>query len=605
MDSRYFRWLTGTGLGLCLVLSACGKKSSSTTANGETSILLTGQLAVTGGSTSLALASTVSVDDLNVYCVSFTLPPVAGTGDVGQDGAFSVSIATTGVSVGCFILDSSQSVLGTLVFKDPSKNSVGGSSSTSDRLALDGGESNLGAITLDLDSGKAEVDISKITVKKKDTSSAVANAFDFTGTYKFSKADSLPGKGYASPCTMQEAQAARQTPGPNACEGPMLDMPIYLKRVTGKSTTDGSTLYALAAWQSQGMDTTCGNKLGFTYEQGKAHGVDFSASGVGEGSMSWASGYADGWKNTASATASFPYMDMEQVDNFHGYPGMKQYFTQYIAWNCTNTGCQPGTTPTTGVTGFMFNANTKDSGCRDSDGKPVQNFNDWRSLTCKQEDAGEGLRKNTCSGTYNSKAITCTNVGGAFLVSGGTESTLQNAMVRFSPDDPSKNDFSILLAKSALCSSANTSTERGKLAQLRCYADYNQQNMHGPQSAAANACVRDVQVNWAAKTAAEFIIGGDGPQKPLGQHIFDRFEFDSDTSGSVRSERASVRGVQAGDNFTDCPVTEVFAMSIKKIDGSSDLYGEIQMTTKSTSAKPACKSLDGGSKKLAFKLLKQ
>ena len=169
MNKRYSTWAAGASFSLALVLvSSCGKKSSTAASADDSSIILTGQLAVSGNtSTGLSLAS-VSVDDLSMYCVTFTLPPVAGTGELDAEGKFSVTLATTGVSVGCFVLNQAQEVLVTMVFKDPSKKKLNGEASTNDRLAFDGGESNLGSITLDLDAGQAVVDISQITIKKKE-----------------------------------------------------------------------------------------------------------------------------------------------------------------------------------------------------------------------------------------------------------------------------------------------------------------------------------------------------------------------------------------------------------------------------------------------------
>jgi hypothetical protein len=339
--------------------------------------------------------------------VSFSFPPVAGTGDVGGDGKFSLSLAASGTSIGCFVLDSAQSVLGTMVFKDPSKKTLGGEGKTSDRMAFGSGDSDLGQITLDLDTGKVEVDIRQIAVKRKDISGIAASgeAFDFTGTYRFASPglDTLP-TGYQSLCTMAEQEAADSDGQENhedkRCDGPVLEMPIYFKRIAGRSTADGSPVYALSAWQSENLDNACGRKLGFSYDQAKAFGVDFSTSGVAEGEPTWASAFADGWKDTTNAKASYTLMDMEQVDNFKGFPGTKQYFKQYRTWTCDANGCNESL-PQLNKTGFQFFANTKESGCRDQAGNPIR-LDDWSEMKCSLEPLtgdSAGLFKNTCSKT--------------------------------------------------------------------------------------------------------------------------------------------------------------------------------------------------------------
>ena len=74
-----------------------------------------------------------------------------------------------------------------MVFKDDSKKSLSGDSSSKDKLALSG-EVGLGAIVLDLETGLAEVDVAQISSGVVDTTVSVTDAFDFTGTYKATSA---------------------------------------------------------------------------------------------------------------------------------------------------------------------------------------------------------------------------------------------------------------------------------------------------------------------------------------------------------------------------------------------------------------------------------
>ncbi|WP_141732366.1 hypothetical protein [Oligoflexus tunisiensis] len=628
---RFHRLGWSLSLGVWLVLtSACGKKSSSeSTSETDTSITLTGQLSLTGGESALRLAAP-AITDLSVYCVTFSVPPIAGTGDFDSEGKFSVTLDTTGVSVGCFILDSSEEILGTLVFKDPTKTDLKGGEKSSDRLAFEGGESDLGAIVLNLDTGKAEVDISKIVLKTKSAATVAAEgeAFDFTGSYKFAASGLDAPVGYENLCTQAEAEAAEAAQDWDACSGPVIDMPIYLKRLAGKSTADGSDMFALSIWASKATDDLCGNKLGFTYAEGKEHGIDFSASGIAEGDFTWKTGLVDGWKDPA-ARARNGMMKMENVDDFNGYAGMKQYFKQYRTWTC-NPGEPCVESAPTVAEGFTFNANTKESGCRDGAGKPVQ-LSDWSNMECTNTELTGGLHKNVCKKTVDSVVYTCTNIMGTFLADG---TSLSNAMTRY-PDDyevyakgaycdyngnsvfdgdewPQWNGNSqscnsgTTITQGELCSSIATTTEGGKLAQLRCYADA----LHGDgggKDEEPTACIREINTNWSASTAAEFLLDSDGPSKARGQFIMDLFEYDSATSGSLRGEDRRFEGIQVGNNWTDCEIQEVFSFSLKKIDDSGVLYGEMIENSTNVSPKPACVAEYGAGKtrKFMFTLVKQ
>ncbi|RZA22823.1 MAG: hypothetical protein EOP10_14405 [Proteobacteria bacterium] len=279
-------------LGLGLALStACSKKSkSSSTETVETQIKLSGQLALTGSSAGLRLTDP-ALTDLSVYCVTFTLPPVAGTGAIASDGKFEVTLDATGVSVGCFILDAEKTVLGTMVFKDEAKKDLNGAASADDRFALEGGASNLGQITLNLSTGKAEVDVAKIVGKVKNTAAAVVGAFDFTGSYEFDEAGVPAPSGYQNLCTRAEAEAEEETMkdshGDRKCDGPSVGFPIYMKRINGVVPGTTTPAYAMSFWASKEYDAICGNKLGVSYADGIKNGIDATNSGVAEGEFTW------------------------------------------------------------------------------------------------------------------------------------------------------------------------------------------------------------------------------------------------------------------------------------------------------------------------------
>lgn len=619
----------GLCLGLCLSYGCSKSKSKDSPSAEETQIKITGSLNLTG-TTGLRLADPV-VSDLSVYCVSFTLPPVAGTGAIATDGKFEVTLDTAGVSVGCFILDAEKSILGTMVFKDQAKKDLNGEAKSDDRFALDGGTSDLGTITLDLATGKAEVDVAQIKGNIKDTSTAVVGAYDFTGKYEFEASGATAPEGYQNLCTVAEAAAAHQAnqgSGKSTCDGPSIGMPIYLKRIAGVVPGTQTPSYAMSFWASKEYDALCGNKLGVTYADAIAHGIDPTNSGVAEGDFTWDPTLQDGWKDVTNARARNSLLKQETVTDFKGYAGIKQYFKQYRTFTCNpGSPCSDGA-PTT-AQGFQFNANTNDTGCRDAYGKSV-NLQDWSGMSCTGEQvldsasAATGLFKNVCSKTSEGKVVTCTNIGGTFLANG---TPVQNAITRFPEDfiviaqgaycDKNSNNIfdgdewpiwngnsqscssNVTLKQGQLCSAITGTSSEEKLAQLRCYAEARQGDDEDFSS-----CTREVRTNWSAKTPEEFLVGGKA--KPKGQFVFEKLDYDSPNSASLRGEEHDFRGVQVGDNWTDCEINSVFSFSVRKIDGSEDLYGEMIQTETNVSPKPACIATFGSSKptKYMFRMKK-
>jgi hypothetical protein len=625
MQSNFSKGLIGISLGL-LLFAGCSKKSSkSPNMVDSSSILLSGTLAIEGDTSSLRLADTV-ITDLSVYCVTFTLPPVAGTGSVAADGKFALTLNAAGASVGCFILDSTKAILGTMVFEDSAKKDLNGEAKSADRFALEGGASNLGAISFNLSTGKAKVDVAKIVGKVKDTTVALGDAYDFSGNYVFEASGQTPPEGYANLCTPEEQEAShgdKNSPQGKRCDGPSLNMPIYFKRLSGVVPGTTKPIYGMSLWASKSLDTLCGNKLGISYADGIAHGIDLTKSGVEEGDFIWDPTLGDGWKSP-TARAKNTLLKQETVDNFKGFPGTKQFFRQYHTFTCNpGSPCSEGAVTT--ASGFQFNANTKETGCRNvATGKSVQ-VNEWSNMQCETTQLNGGLNKNTCKKIYEGAEVACVNIGGTFLAN---ETPIANAITRF-PEDYvvlakgaycdynndniidgnewpmwNNNEQScnngVQIKEGELCSGIDVNAEGGPLAQLRCYAEGRPRGGEGD----FDSCQRDVRTNWNAKTAAEFV---QGKSQPKGQFAFELFDYDSPTSGSLRGEERDYRGIQVGDNFTDCEIVNVFSLSIKKIDGSNDLYGEMIQNETNVSPKPACIASFPASSptKYMFKLVKK
>jgi hypothetical protein len=558
-------------------------------------ITISGTLNLTGGDASLALTGeSVAVTDLKVYCVSFSIPPVAGTGAVAADGSFSLSLAAAQVAVGCFILDSANEQLGTMVFENPAKKNLDGSSKTDSKQAFAGNVA-LGAITLDVATGKAVVDVSQIAVESvKDTSAANATAFDFSGSYVITSAGVTLPDGYSAVCP---PRVEGQEGGDNDCNGPSDGEPIWVKRINGTSVADGSPVFGIMVWESEERFEACGSKLGMTYADARANaGVELNASGIAEGAFDWAADYDDGWKSVA-ARAKWDMMKMENVQDFYGYRGMKQYFWRYSLSSCGQNGCTNGDLEV--GNGFMFNADTNQTGCRLADNTPYQ-MNDWGSMNCTGEQLGNGLHKSVCSRDVGDVGVvTCTHIGGAYRLDG---TPLGNAQVQY-PDDfavivqgPSCSGGQMsygengptcvggTLVEGQLCSEIDPQDDDQRyLLKLRCYADGLWERAREDET----SCIRDITTNWSA-TRSEDFLEEHGPVRAMGEHIFEGFNYDSPNSGSFSNEEVRYQGIRDGNNWTDCKVIERFSMSLRKMDDSGDLLAEMVSETRNASFKPAC-----------------
>lgn len=588
-------------LGVSLSTTACGKKKSTSTetvtdlAEG-TSIAITGKLAITGTASSLNFDAGTDLTSLSVYCVTFSNPPVAGTGTVAADGSFSLSLAAAQQAVGCFILKGEDQV-GTIVFKNPSKKSLSGSSKTEQRQAF-GGDTNLGTVSLNLTTGQAEVDVTQIQTKLKDTTSANAAevAHDFSGSYTLQPVPFTLPKGYMTTCSQ----------GTQDCKGPQAGQGIWLKRVNGKYVADGKPAYGIMIWQSEAAFKACGSRLGISFDEARTKGgVDLSGSGLTEGPFQWASDWgAEGWGDP-TATLSWPQMKMEKA-TVGGYIGQKQWFKQARLRTCSGSTCTTGTADTS-ITGFSFNAQSDETGCK-KDGQPYQ-LNDWKDMKCEFQALGSGLNKNTCTKTVSGSTVTCVHIGGMFRTDG---SALQGSSgswyeVQFPQDyvvygtgascsdggNPQWSQNGMFCANNATltpgtkCSEmapGDTSTS-AQLARYRCYAENYWQRAE--KAASQGKCVRELKADWMAETPETFVLK-NGPVRASGQFIFEGFEYDSANSGSFRSQEKNFEGIQVGNNWDSCEVLTATTFSMRKAPDSANLVVEMIQESRNISMKPAC-----------------
>ncbi|MCM2323060.1 MAG: hypothetical protein NDJ90_07335 [Oligoflexia bacterium] len=192
----------------------------------------------------------VTLEDLLVSCVTFTVPPVAGSGGtVGADGRFTVTFPGTALNknFGCFV----SSITDTfdpipMVFVDETKRAMNGDASKNSRIAVQD-SINLPAIELNLDTKEATVDVATIesTTNTGATGEEVLAAptgtkIDFTGDWSISLPSAsgitMPA-GYVAPCTPADVIAAEASGNKSACNGPIVGMRLYMQRMTGKVFT--------------------------------------------------------------------------------------------------------------------------------------------------------------------------------------------------------------------------------------------------------------------------------------------------------------------------------------------------------------------------------
>jgi len=563
---------------LAFGLASCGKKKKSSSSDSNSDLTISGSLSLTGESSegtssSLALDSgfesspsldsfNLELTELSVFCVTFAFPPVAGTGTVGADGEFSLSISGgKDASIGCFILKGSTQV-GTIVFEDPDEKDMSGANASSDKTSF-AGNVKFGAIQLDLATGKAVVDLSKIEVERKVTGSA-ASLTDFTGTYKITALGLSQPEGYTAPCP------AGSQGGNNDCHGPSEGEVVYFKRISGKDVESGADVFGVMAWESKTAFETCGSRLGISYNDAKQHaGVDLSGSGVNEGEFTWDTGFVDGWKSS-SATLQHPRPLVRPLV-VNGISGQAE-------------GLYEGAQGTGAYTGFDFRpADNSQSGCRDASGKPVKLESDqWRQLVYdgNRVEIATGIYKNT--GHLPDNSVSCTFVGGRFTKIATTfEAEVDGTF-------GSLNSNAELGRKNV---TGSCSALSGEIEQARCHAEYLWSIAEKGQL--EGKCIKRINYNWGAKTAAEFVNAGNGPVRAFGQHIFEKFRYDSPTSGSFRQEEERFEGLDTGNGWTDCRKIEKMNFALKAKDGSKDLLVEMTRESRNADPKPACIAASG------------
>lgn len=599
------------GLASITVAAACGRKNkgNESPAPGEkaegSDIAVSGTLNV-ASSADLALASTVDVAALKVNCVTFALPPVAGSGKVEGSGKFSVTLAAAKKAFGCFVVDADDSVLATLVFKNSNTNS------SASKVSLEG-DTDMGAIVLDPAKGTAEVDVASFETKIQKSNVSTAAAFDFTGTWKFSKLEdaNLP-KGYSHICDRQEGDRRGD------CEGPADGMAIYFKREVAKAfrpddackaaaaayvkgagpmpatcggTTQPEDAYVASIWESSAAFEGCGGKLGFTDAETKALGyMDLQGSNV-LGRFTFAPGFVDGWKHPQAKTM-WEIGNCEEVN----VNGRRVWRCKGDVGYCANndndnwSGCTgdvsrntPADWTSTGESGYSDGV---ESICTDASGQRVKlSGEDWSQVRWNEQKPGAAGKCEQAAGwpagyaectgypkfEKTGEYLTCKNVHGTFK--DGGVALPNNRTIKSTP----------LATAGTFCKDIATSTEAGKIAQLRCYAN----GIQDMRDVLRDKCYIRPDFDWSAKTADAFQPRISN-MTPDGMFLRERANYFGPDEVNFRQTEDRSDFIDTGSGGVTCRVFEEVDITVRKIaDTKASIAFSVQSRNLSTD-KDAC-----------------
>jgi hypothetical protein len=379
-----------------------------------------------------------------------------------------------------------------------------------------------------------------------------------------------------------------------ACMGPKIDEKLYFQRVAGKRTTDNSDAFALAVWKSKAAFEACGSKIGFDINEAKTRvKVDFSSSGLADGPVVWTQGWEQGWKFN-SASSSYPRPKCKP--SRYTLPDGKVIEFMKCKGAFVNSS---GAIVTPDV--YQIDLNTQESGCRDGNGKLPQIL-DWNLI---QWNAGgepcvsklNGLvRECTNTGTYNGATITCKHTSGFVNAS--------NTPVSAGAGE----NFEVEKEPAGLCSVIADEVDR-----LHCYGDFYNQTGESQD----DKCIADVNLNWAATTAADFLIKGDGPTRAQNQYVFNMLNYTSATTASVRDERIyfmpELSDSKDGDSsIVNCKLAESVDIAITKLSETEVLF-DLIIQLKAVDKNPICNSMllkqgggeNGLTQKFLFKATKE
>ena len=550
-----------SSIALLLLATACG--SSSEMATPSSSVTVSGSLSAAGTvarmvnptfdrTTEIAKIQTTSFSGTSVTCTTLTNPPTTATAKVDSTGSFSVWV-NKGLNkpMNCNLIDSSGNNLAAIVTSDASNTDMNGNPTTQSTLTF-GSSANLGSITYDPSTGTVAVPITAVQSAIVAAATDPSSVYDPSGNWTVSNVSFDLPTGYTMACAA----------GDKTCVGPTVGQNIALQLFKGvKVANTSKSVYALQVWNGgAAAQNACGNVTGLTSADASSLGIDFTSTGK-MGAFTYATSVTI---NGAS----------QAVTNDYQIAGA-------VSATATQSSCSSQTVNVGGLSSLAYvcsdssghyQANLGGGCIKNSNRKAIKPSAGWTpSGTCTTTSIGNGYIYQTCQGTYQSIAVSCTNVYGVFSDSALTI-----------PSTASFN-WSYLNSNSIAAGTSCSSSSFSSLQKAQCYAQYFQQYV-GPGTANANACLKRLDTDWSATTPWAFLHVRSNPSSLV---AFNTFHPDhTGTGGGIRSTHNQIQAVQAssGQGFTSCHTTEVDDISFKKIDDHTLLttYQVSTITTDTT-----------------------
>ncbi|MBK7963607.1 MAG: hypothetical protein IPK04_21880 [Bdellovibrionales bacterium] len=473
----------------------CSSDSSTPAASTSTAVAVTGTLSAAStaqGMNSLMSAFSdgdsdnegLAVSDYSVVCATTSAPILSGTGVVGTDGRFSVTIdGAVGKPMACYMVNAAGVKAADFLVEDTSSKDLNGKA---EKVTTMTPSSGVSMDTVVFDAAKGEVTVSKSVIASSLSTTRATSVFDPTGAWTLGPVDFTLPSGVKAPCTAAE-QAA------HTCNGPPEGQSVYMKMWTGTKTADSSPIYGLQLWNSESKYTGCGSRVGLSASQKTDIGVSFAAQATADQEFAFPTSVTftdqilsasssptltDNWK---MSTAKTRYAFNPNCGPVNVTIGSLSYTN---AWRC---GPDASSDYQIGLGG----------GCTiNSTGANVQVSN-WTGITCGSASTdADGVKSVSCTGNTPinsvSTAVTCTH---KWVVVNSSNVVQPSGSFNY-------GEMSGGIAADTLCSAIPTSSNAGQMAQLRCYADYYY------QSGLANngsSCMPRVNTDWSASTPADFI----------------------------------------------------------------------------------------------------
>ncbi len=529
------------------LLVACGSKKSAATTAGSSSgssgggaatkdVTLTGKMSV---SASRDVGRDIVLADLTLYCVTFSTPPISGTGTVSGDNSFTLTLANAaGDAFGCFVRSSNATdcgtspapcTLATVVFNAAGSKDASGDTLQEGSISLDGGTTDLGSVVIDSTTGVAAVSLPN----SHNSSVAGTTGFDPTGTWTLNGVTPLPD-GYVAPCAANSQN----------CNGPQEGQSLFLKRLNGFNFTPDATCaaavaanqdpatcagvtgttpaYGLMVWSSSTAFASCGSALGVSYDQAKAHAnVDFTQSGVAGTDTTPTSGTSFTWSTTVNSQSV--------TDGW--------YFQNATSQSASISDCYQNTSGHT---------------------------------ICGQID---------CSLSANQGTPLCTSETN-FTVSGSLCANIGTAV-------PAQGN---VIAAANLSAVMPADGDALKLLSDRCYANYFQNN--APRS--DSVCLPKLNFNWNATSDQQF-LGNNGPPMATTEDLLQLLTYTGPNSATVVDNENGTQEIHlAADangfvRYIGCQVQQTLTIDFTSVSATS-MIGDLRTNAVLSDGNPDCQN---------------